>query len=214
MKPSIPFLLVAMTTAALTGCGIEKDDRTETPGVDNQDTIESVVSDEETSSQVITAQVDEGISAAGEDQESESAVALMLTETDSKKIHNRFRECNELEGKAVVNIKRSIDRSFTNESPVRSVATSFKLLDERTRTWALKDGIVKCSENKKHAVVPWASMQGMTTGVVFSNEKSRASTITNKKKSTTISTSHSIKSDGERTIVWTNIASDLVNCLL
>ena len=207
MKHYIPFLLVAIT-ASLSGCGAEKNERTETPGNDSPDTIESVVNDEETSSQVITAQVDEGISAAGEDQESETSAALMLTEADSRKIHSRFRDCSELEGKAVVIIKRSIDRSFTTELPVRSAATSFKLLDERTRTWALANGDVKCSANKKHAIVPWASMDGMTTEVVFNNEKSRESTLTNKKKNTTLTASHSIKSDGERTITWSNIASE------
>ncbi len=60
MKHYIPFLLVAIT-ASLSGCGAEKNERTETPGNDSPDTIESVVNDEETSSQVITAQVDEGI---------------------------------------------------------------------------------------------------------------------------------------------------------
>ncbi len=207
MKHYRTFLLVALT-ASLSGCGADKEDRAETPGNENTDTTESVVSDEETSSQVITAQVDEGISAAGEDQESESAAALMLTAADGKNVHTRFRECNELEGKAVVNIKRSIERSFTIDRPAIAAETSFKLLDERTRTWALANGEAKCSENKKFAVVPWASLEGMTTAVVFSNEKSRESTLTNKKKNTTLTASHSIKSDGERTITWSNIASE------
>jgi hypothetical protein len=203
-----PLILAIMTTATLAGCGADKEERNETPGGDNQDTVKTVVADEETSSQVITAQVDDAISAAGEDQESESAAGLMLANADTKKIHKRFRVCNVVDGKAVVELKRSIDRSFTNEGPVRSATTSFTLLDERTRTWAMTDGSVACSDNKKHAVIPWANIQGMTTGVVFNSAKSRESTLTNKKNGTEVSTSHSVKAEGERTISWSNVASE------
>ena len=82
-----PLILAIMTTATLAGCGADKEERNETPGGDNQDTVKTVVADEETSSQVITAQVDDAISAAGEDQESESAAGLMLANADTKKIH-------------------------------------------------------------------------------------------------------------------------------
>jgi hypothetical protein len=203
-----PYILTIIATATLLACGADKEERTETPGNDNQDSIESVVTDEETSSQAITTQVDDAISAAGEDQESETAAALMLADTDTKKIHTRFRACSEVDGKAVVEIKRNIDRSFTAERPARSAATSFKLLDERTRTWAMADGTVSCSDNKKQAVIPWTNIQGITTEVVFNISKSRESSLTNKKKGTTISSSHSVKAEGERTIAWSNIASD------
>ena len=202
------FILAIITTASLVSCGADKDERAETPGSDNDGTVDSVVTDDETSSQVITAQIDDAITAAGEDQESEAAAGLMLADTDSKKVHTRFRACSVVDGKAVVQIKRSIDRSFTTEGPVRSAATSFKLLDERTRTWAMAEGTVACSDNKKHAIVPWANIQGMTTGVVFSSSKSRESSMTNKKKGTTASSSHSVKAEGERTISWSNNASD------
>jgi hypothetical protein len=203
-----PYVLTIISSVSLFSCGAETNERAPAAGNQTPVTTESVVSDEETSTQAITAQVDEAISAAGEDQEAESTTGLLLTEADTKKVHTRFRSCSELDGKAVVDIKRSIERAYTNEWPMRSASTSFKLLDERTRTWSIADGAVKCSDNKKHAIVPWENIQGMTTGVKFSYAKSRESTVTNKKKSTTISTAHSVTAKGERTISWSNVASD------
>lgn len=215
---------LTLATVLVSACGDGKEDREQNPGnqqdqgngpsVGNDYGTSALVEDEEAAGQAITAQVDEGISSAAEDQDADSAAALMLqTAADGKSVHERYRNCAESEGKAVVDIRRSLERSVNFDGPMRSASTSMKALVEKKRTWMKEGGEIKCAENKKHALVPWADIAGVSAEVTFTHSRSRESSVTNKKKNETKTASFSFNATGKRSITWAAAESSAENKL-
>jgi hypothetical protein len=207
--------LISLTLAAVlaSACGNGNDNREQNPGnqqnsngdgpgVSTDLGTSSLVEDEEATGQAVTAQVDEGISAAAEDQDGETSASLMLADVDKKSEHERYRNCTESEGTAVVDIRRSLERSFNFDGPHRSASTTLSAQIEKKRTWSKAGGEIKCAENKKHAEIQWPDVDGVSAEVTFSHNRSREMSVTNKKKNETKTASFSFSASGKRSIAW------------
>lgn len=209
-------IALTLSAALLAACGAAQNDREKTTGeqTDNTDKTSkdpidtnTLVEDEEATGQAVTAQVDDAITSAAEDQETETGAGLNLASAEVTSSHERFRNCTEEGSKAIVDISSSLERTISLEGPNRSGSSSVKAMMEKKRTWSKEGGEIKCAENKKHADVPWTAIAGVTAEVEFTHSRSRVASVTNKKKNITQSTSFSFSATGTRSIVWENVAS-------
>lgn len=205
---------ITLAAAMFAACGTDQKEREKTTGeqtqiTKTQDPIDTnaLVEDEEATGQTVTAQIDDAISSAAEDQETETGAGLLLAGTDAKASHDRYRNCTEAEGKATVEIRSSLERSFNLEGTNRSGSTIVKALIEKKRIWSKEGAEMKCAANKKHAIVPWAAIAGVSAEIEFTHNRSRVASVTNKKKNITQSTSFSFEAKGTRSIVWENVES-------
>lgn len=211
MKTQLSLILLALSLTTISCGKDDKEDRKENEGEEkNSDDPQTgseddslLVDDEEAAGQAVTAQIDDAVSAAVEDNDTPAGASLAALDGEGEV--TRFRECKEEAGKAIVDIRRSAKREFSWEGPVRKAESNFSAYYEKTRTWAKEGGEVKCSEDKKHAEIPVADMQGVTLDVTFKHERSRKVTIENLKKGTKSERSFSYNVEGDRHLVWKSV---------
>lgn len=210
MKTS--FNMIVAAALATSSCG--KDDGDEnyatkkptTASADEASETSQLADDEELAGDSVSAQVDEAIAAAAEEQSEGAATAgLTLTEVDKVKKVERYRNCTAEGDKAVVEIKRAAERSFSFEGAVRQGSSEIKHLVEITRTWSRDGGAVDCAESGKHAALVRAEMKGVTLEAAFKRQRSLSASFTNLKKGVTKSRSAKFNAQGTRQISWTDV---------
>lgn len=205
MNHTLPFMMLFGLVQA---CGSAQDRATEAADNKDADTVDrlgtaDVLEDTDVAGQAVAAQIDDAIGGAAEDQD---AVASMnLADVNANGESKRFRTCADDGLTAIVDIKNSASRTITFEGAMRSGETSFTAYRQKQRIWSRVEGEINCSENKKFAVVPIADMAGVTLDVTFKHERSRNSTLTNKKNDKTVTRSFKAASSGERHISWTSV---------
>jgi len=145
MKLHLPSIIIAVLVAA---CGAQDgsnkkdkgdeqndaDDTNDESDTTNETADEAdtatVVGDEELAGEVVSAQIEESISALAEDAETAEG-GLSLAGLEKEASGKRFRECNVVEGTAVVDIVHSMSREMSFEGPVRSGSIAMSFLRER-----------------------------------------------------------------------------------
>ncbi len=209
MKSQLSFLVLAL--ALLSACGNDNVDRKDTAAEGTDPTEEnpaqtaaSLADDEEAAGQAVTAEIDDVISAAVEenDADADAGASLVDAEADQDGKVTVFRECKEEGANAVVAIRRQAERTFSMEGPVRKIDSTFSAYSEKLRTWSKEGGAIKCGENLKFAAVHVADMVGVKLDVTFKHERKRQTTLVNKKKNETTNRSMSYTAEGDRHIVW------------
>lgn len=172
----------------------------------NDTAATQLAADEELAGDSVAAQVDEAIAAVVEDQsESATSSSLQLADVDKSKKLERYRKCTAEGGKATVEIKKSAERSWTFEGPVRQGQNEFKQLAEVTRIWSREGGTVACAASGKHADLKRTEMKGVSLAAKFKRTRSRSASLTNTKKGTTKSRSAKFNAEGSRTISWSDV---------
>jgi hypothetical protein len=211
MKTSFKMMLAA--AIATTSCSKDDGDEnyaTKKPVAGSDDTVNEtsqLAEDEDLAGDTVSAQVDEAIAAAAEEQsEGAAAAGLALTEADKIKRVERYRNCTAADDKAVVEIKRAAERSWSFENALRQGSSEIKHLVEITRTWSRDEGEVGCAESGKHAALVRAEMKGVKLEASFKRQRSQLATITNLKKGVTRSRSAKFHAQGTRSITWADVS--------
>jgi hypothetical protein len=205
MKPTALASLAALTLI-IAACGSAKDDDKSTkPG--NQANAAADYDEQLTGSET-TAQVDDAISGAVEEDDQAQASALALAGWDGNVEAKRLRECKVDGDKAVVEIKQSFEKEREAKGKFRSGSLSYKSLSDRTRTWS-KDGTqVACADDGKHAAIDLAKIEGMRLDVSVTIERSRTWHVENLKSGKTFDANMTRSMTGTRHVAWTSAKTE------
>lgn len=202
---------LALAATALTACGAEEKNSSK----DDETTAESgtsdMLADESVASEGVSSSVDEAIANASEASANNGeSAAMALALADEAPLSGKakavlFRECKVDGDKAVVEVRRSVDRSASFNKGGRSGSLSFKDLFESKRTWSKEGANVACSANGKHAAIEREALEGYAVSAAFKVERSRSASFTDRKGRTS-SRDASIKAEGTRNLAWKSVA--------
>jgi hypothetical protein len=180
------------------------------------DAAKTISDDEQLAGENISNSVDDAITDVLEGAESRDSATdgFALTNSDKVARLSRFRECKVEDQKAVVTVKRSVEREKTFGKFNRSGSSVLKQLIEKTRTWSKDGGAITCSPNGKHAQIARADLQGVTLVAKYNRDNLQSSTFENTKKNIKVTQSRKVKASGERTVKWVTVKTETDNLLL
>jgi hypothetical protein len=196
-----------------TGNGQNQQDPDSSTDGDNVTSAELAV-DSDTTADIITAQVDEAISAAADSAESGSGSASgpALTEvvaelkdgeneaSDPGVKLKRTRTCvaSDVDGTAVVTIASKFSGSTSEEIGRWSFSHAWNRDTTETRTWSKEGDKIGCSADARFAAVPLKDMAGVNLKVALEGSRTNDSTRTAKIRGTSATRSMSVTIKGAR----------------
>lgn len=176
-----------------------------------------LVGDEQLASDNVSNNLDDAITDVLEGAESRDGTSggfALLDNADRVARVSRYRECQVVDQKAVVSIKRSLERERTFGKFGRSGSFVLKQLLDKSRSWSKEGGTMSCASDGKHAQILRPELQGVTLVAKYTREHLQSSTFENSRKNIKVTQSRRVKATGERTVKWTKVVSEGDSLLL
>ena len=202
-----PAILLSLV---FTGCGSHKRETSASQNTSNGALGSAVASDSETSTALVSAQLDEASTALSTgDSSSNAAAALVGTAAPI----TRARSCTpDTSGKGAL---VSITYSGSATATIGKASISETGGGSETRDWTSTAGNVVCTTDNKYAKIAWkssnavgtaAGIDGLTLAVTTTRSKTLTMTYVNK-KGVTLTRNAVTAENGTRTINWSKNAS-------
>jgi hypothetical protein len=202
MKKS--FALFAVVSLVASCGGNERSGKSES-SVTPESTAGEIANDEESTSAAVSSNLDEAVaSLAGDSSASTSTsggASFGLAGTADKDFQFE-KSCEIVDGKALVKVSSSGERTKVLDRSNFSHSLSFSGESSQERLWFREGVALECQND--HAKFDWksAGIEGLKLDLKFKRARALTHEFVNKKKGTTKSSSFSFLAQGERSIVW------------